>query len=105
MCIKVLAIFLVCAFMAPIAFNLIHEIGHEHHVENFDNDNQTHLHELENECEFCKFKISSDVFLITGLYANLNVTCFVLKTDNQLYTNANSPSDLVYSLRGPPYIV
>ena len=104
LCIKTMAILLVCVFIAPLAFKFIHEVSHEHEIETCENHEKTHLHELENDCDFCKFKLNSDNLFILSSHQNSILGQLVFSTNKKLYSYTHNHQNLSYLLRGPPRI-
>lgn len=104
--IKATTIILVIAFLLPNVVSLIHNIehNHEHQSELCDNPNDTHLHKVENDCDFCKLKINKNYHTV---YSTLN---FVRVTISKVlsfrsYSFQYNYQNLSFSLRAPPALV
>lgn len=101
---KILSIILVVTLLIPS----IVKVGHvfEDHKHDFCTDNlsQTHLHTLDLECEFYKFKVN------TKYHTVLNNFRIVIeenhsKINNSFYYFLSNHQQLPFSLRGPPCLV
>lgn len=98
------ALLLVMFFLLPAVVNFIHSIKHNHKHELCDNFNETHLHKLENDCDFCKFKLNQ------GHY-NLNTNTVLVQIGiptERIYVSYSyqyNCQQLSFSLRGPPTLV
>ncbi|MFD0962514.1 hypothetical protein [Pseudofulvibacter geojedonensis] len=104
--IKLSAIIIALAFLLPSIANIIHtfEHKHEHKYELCDNKDEVHLHELENDCDFCKFKLNQS-------YHNKNTIIqhvFVVIPTKLIHTSYSFQynfQNLSFSLRAPPVLV
>lgn len=101
---KVSAVALVLAFLLPIAINFVHNIEHEHSYELCDNPHETHLHKLENDCDFCKFKLNQNYHSIE---TNLELVRVVISTARSYtsYSYKYNYQHVSFSLRAPPVLV
>ena len=101
---KMMAIVLVIIFLAPLAVKFVHEIGHKHETEVCDNHAQTHLHEIENDCDLCHFNLNTKDFNVTGFKLNIKRYLVRSRLHNTSYSFKYNHQNLSYSLRGPPFI-
>lgn len=101
---RVSALVLAFAFLLPLAVNFIHNIEHEHQYELCDNPNETHLHKLEKDCDYCKFKLNQNHHSIE---TNLELVRVVISTA-PIYTSysyQHNYQHVSFSLRAPPVLV
>lgn len=103
--IKISAILIVLAVLLPYSVSLIHHIEHEHEhkYELCDNHNETHLHKLENDCDFYKFKINQGYHL-----SNINNKIVLVKISTKAlfesYSFSYNHQNLSFLLRAPPLV-
>lgn len=100
---RVLALLLVVAVTVPSVIKLAHVFEeHEHQI--CTGEKQTHIHEIDIECEFYKFKLNNS-------YAfNCNEVEFISVENNHKTTDSQYQfiidfQHLPFSLRGPPQLV
>ena len=92
----------------PNIFSIIHNIEHKHEYKYehdlCDNPNETHLHKIENDCDFCKSNINHNYNIIK---TNLGlVRAIISKTlIHTSYSFQYNYQQLSFSLRGPPVLV
>lgn len=96
----VLSLVLVICLLVPSAVKLAH-VFEDHKHEVCTNKSSTHIHTLDLDCEFYKFKTSSQVL---NVFKNIN---FHLVINNHGIINAQYQfisefQRLQFSLRGPP---
>ncbi len=100
-----LAIMLVLAVLLPSVVKLTHAFNHhKHEVCDNDNKHQTHFHASDLDCDFYKFKLT------TQYYSKLEPIQLVLIKNNFKITNAqyayiSDYQKLQTSLRGPPQLI
>lgn len=97
----ILSLLLVVSLLVPSAVKLAHVFEDHKHEVCLDNSS-THLHTLDLDCEFYKFKISSQLF---HKFKNVN---FINIEDNHGITDSqyhfiSQYQRLQFSLRGPPF--
>lgn len=101
--IKILAIALVLAVAIPTIVKFAH-IFEDHKHEVCTGEKETHIHEIDLDCEFYKFKLNH-VFSV-----NFNNYVFLSIEDNfkissSQYQFISDYQRLPFSLRGPPQLV
>lgn len=102
---KVLAFTLALSVLFPTAVKLSHVFNHhEHEVCENDNNLNTHLHKLDLDCDFYKFKLTSQ------FYFKLKLEDFKVFEDNYKITNSqyefvSNFQKLQTALRGPPQLI
>ena len=100
-----LAIMLVLAVLLPSVVKLTHAFNHhKHDVCDNDNKHQTHFHASDLDCDFYKFKLT------TQYYSKLEPIQLVLIKNNFKITNAqyayiSDYQKLQTALRGPPQLI
>ena len=71
---KYLAILIVCFVLTPSAVKLSHAFSHSNHTHDIClGEKQTHLHALDFDCEFYKFKISNPLIVSLQEYIIVNI--------------------------------
>jgi len=100
---KFVSILLLITILTPSAVKLMHVFqDHEHEV-CIDNQ-KTHLHTLDLECEFYKFKVNNTFTLST-----YNVEILAIEITHKpivsQYNFTNYYQPLSFSLRGPPQLI
>jgi hypothetical protein len=99
-----IAIALVVAVFAPSAVKLAHVFTHHTHKVCESNDaSKTHLHELDVDCEFYKFKLTNSHFFIPK-YKHVLVQNFKSELEDACYLYFLPHQQLVSYLRGPPML-
>lgn len=101
---RISTIFLALILLLPAAINFVHNIEHNHQFELCDNPHDVHLHKLEKECDFCKFKVSQDYHNIA---INYKIVKSVISTEcfYTLYSYQYNYQHVSFSLRAPPSLV
>nr|WP_321235436.1 hypothetical protein [uncultured Psychroserpens sp.] len=101
---RIATLMLAFILILPSAVKLSHAITHDHDHEVCLEKNQTHLHNVDFDCEFYKFKINQNLFFEfvnydfeSSLYSNTYETAY--------YTYLKSHQQLTSFLRGPPLLV
>ena len=99
---KVSSVLLVLTFLLPIGVNFIHNLKHNHKYELCDNPHDVHLHKVENDCDFCKFKLNQGYHSIC---ANYKLAKFDISTERiySSYSYQYNYQHLSFSLRAPPF--
>jgi len=100
---KILSIGLLIVILTPSAVKLAHVFqNHKHEV--CLEQHKTHLHSLDLECEFYKFKVNN-----TFTLPEFNVEIVKIKKEHQpilsQYSFVNDFKPLHFSLRAPPQLV
>lgn len=102
---KIVTIILVASLLVPTGVKFAHILTHHNHEhEVCKGEKNTHLHKVDKDCVFYKFKLSTNYFWVFS-NTELIIDLFVLKTSNSSYTFLNNHHELSYSLRGPPVLV
>ena len=96
---------LVLTVLLPSAIKLTHAFNHhEHEVCDTDNAHQTHFHEADLDCDFYKFKLTSQYYYqskpieFTSIDSNFKIS------DSQ-YEFISDYQKLQTALRGPPQLI
>ena len=102
---KTLAIVLVCAVLFPSVVKLSHVYNHhEHFVCTDDVDHSTHLHQIDIDCEFYKFKLNNH-FYAELAYSNNTSHEIYNKTNLSYYIFLRTHQQHTSHLRDPPHTV
>ncbi len=102
---KILAILLVFTVLLPSVVKLTHSFNHhKHEVCDTDNTHQTHFHQPDLDCDFYKFKLT------TQYYSKLTPTSLVsinnnFKISSSQYEFVSDYQKLQTALRGPPQLI
>ena len=100
---KTITLMLALALLVPTASKFAHIFAHHKH-DICKGEKSTHLHEINTDCDFYKFKINTPYCLF---FSNIELLAqtFIFKTSSSLYTFLNNHRPLSFSLRGPPILV
>ena len=101
---KILAFTLVLAVLFPSVVKLSHAFTHHsHQVCDADGKLKTHFHQSDLDCDFYKFKLTNNLFLVFNNYeiipqktANKQLTSY--------YISLNNYQQLSRFVRGPPQV-
>jgi len=100
---KVAIIFLVATLLTPLVVKLSHIYADHAHVV-CTSEKAQHLHEIDLDCEFYKFKVSKEytykIYKYSSVYLQKEIP-FV----NSEYSFINAFQQLPFALRGPPTLV
>ncbi len=102
---KITTLLLVITLLVPVAVKFAHILSHhEHEHEVCLGKQTTHLHEIDLDCEFYKFKLNNRSFYSFAYVAPVNPysNCKIYVST---YTFLNNHRSLSFSLRGPPFLV
>jgi hypothetical protein len=91
---------LVLCILAPIAVKLSHAI-YEHESLECSEPAAIHVHEIELDCDFQKFKLSTQYYSVPTKFENKIVAVERVKNFN-FYTFLSKYQKLHFALRGPP---
>ena len=100
---KTLTIVLVISLITPTLVKITH-VFEDHKHEVCLGEQLAHLHTLDLECEFYKFKINN-TFTFKVLHYNLLSIINNHKTFNSQYQFISEYQRLSFALRGPPQLV
>jgi len=102
---KVLAIVLVIAVLLPSAVKLNHIFTHhEHEVCDEKDALQTHFHELDVECDFYKFKLTTQYYFQNELTTTIDaIDNFKISVSQ--YEFVSNYQKRHTALRGPPQMI
>ncbi len=102
---KALAILLVLAVLFPSVIKLTHTFTHhQHEVCDSDNKHQAHFHESDLDCDFYKFKLTSQYYVqlkpihLVPINNNFKIT-------SSQYELVSDYQKLQTALRGPPQLI
>lgn len=101
---KGLALLLAMAILSPNAVKLTHAFSHHTHEVCVDGLSDTHLHSLDLDCEFYKFKLQKDITFIASSYSEAEVSTST-RLSGTLYVFSYTHQHLSFSLRAPPVLV
>ncbi|OUS00909.1 hypothetical protein A9Q86_09165 [Flavobacteriales bacterium 33_180_T64] len=99
--IQIVILLLTFVLILPSVVKFSHVFSHHEHEVCFG-ENQTHLHEVDLDCEFFKFKIQTQNTFLKPNYELLS-TNNNHKTTPSYYTFLSDYQRLHFSLRGPPF--
>jgi len=94
------ALFLAAAILAPSALKLSHAL-YEHQELVCSDDSISHVHEIEFDCEFLKFKLSPQIDIAIVEIAEISEV-YITKNYYNYYTFLSNFQKLPFALRGPP---
>ncbi|MDX1277161.1 hypothetical protein [Oceanihabitans sediminis] len=101
---KVLTVILVITILTPSLVKFGHVFENHQHDFCVDNLEQTHLHSLDIDCEFYKFKINNPFTINTIAYDLVSI-----ENNHKVYTSQyqfiSDFQRLPFALRGPPRLV
>ncbi|WP_115808732.1 hypothetical protein [Winogradskyella pacifica] len=101
---KTLAIMLVLSVLLPSAVKLTHAFNHHtHEVCDSDNELKTHFHESDLDCDFYKFKLTNNLFLVFNNY-EIIPQIIATKQLSSYYISLNNYQQLTRFVRGPPQL-
>ena len=93
------------SILAPSLTKFAHTFSHsEHHHEVCNGEASTHLHTLDLDCEFYKFKLNAEYELTTFESLNYNPIYFS-ETPDSYISFLNNNIQLHCFLRGPPHTI
>ncbi|MDO6596812.1 hypothetical protein Q4512_07780 [Oceanihabitans sp. 2_MG-2023] len=101
---KLLSIILIVTLLTPSLVKVGHVFENHKHDVCTDNLSQTHLHALDLDCEFYKFKLNTKYYTVLNNF-RLSVEENFSKINNTFYYFLNNHQQLSFSLRGPPSLV
>ncbi|WP_456440205.1 hypothetical protein [Psychroserpens sp.] len=98
---RIVTIFIVVCLVLPTVVKFSHIFNHHEH-EVCLGENQSHLHEIDTDCDFYKFNLNHQTTLIT-----FNFTPLIINENQETITSQylflSSFQKLHFSLRGPPF--
>jgi len=97
---KIIALVLLLAVLLPSAVKFAHVLEDHKHEVCIDYSN-THLHEIDLDCEFYKFKINPNVYLLNNNFDLSNIPHF-FKSKISSYNFLTYYQQKSEYLRGPP---
>lgn len=98
---RITTLLIVVCLVLPSVVKFSHLFTHHEH-EVCLGENQSHLHELDMDCEFYKFNINHQTILTSFEFVPLEVTNN-LEVISSGYLFLSSFQRLHFSLRGPPF--
>lgn len=101
--IKIASVVLLLAVLLPSAVKFAHVLEQHKHEVCTDNSS-THMHELDLDCEFYKFKLNTQYYSFLESN-NIIIEDNYFKINNTFYNFQYNHQQLSYSLRGPPFLV
>ncbi len=100
---RLCTLFIAALLLVPIAVKFAHIFEHHNHIV-CKGDNSTHIHQVDLECEFYKFKLNKNF-----TYSLFNIDLFLEKSEAQQiisqYHFLSEYQRLQTSLRGPPVLI
>jgi hypothetical protein len=100
---KMLTLMLALSLLAPSVTKFAHIFAHHKH-DICKGKKSVHLHEINSDCDFYKFKLSNSYCLFFSNIELLSHT-YIFKISDSLYVFLNNHRQLSFSLRGPPVLV
>ena len=102
---KVLAIVLILAVLLPSVIKLTHSFTHnKHEICDNDNEQQTHFHETDLDCDFYKFKLTKIQFFKLDEFLIRRQTKY-FKPSSKYYTSFHNYQQIIRFTRGPPQLM
>ena len=101
---KTLAIVLMFSVLLPSAVKLTHAFNHHsHEVCDSENALKTHFHESDLDCDFYKFKLTNNLFLVCN---NYEIITKITATEqlSSYYISLKSYQHSTRFVRGPPHV-
>ncbi|MEY8849102.1 hypothetical protein AB9K26_09810 [Psychroserpens sp. XS_ASV72] len=98
---RVAVLAITACLLLPLAVKFSHLFSHHDH-EVCLGENQSHLHEIDMDCEFFKFKINHQTTFASFDFQPIEFTDHQ-KTFDAEYVFLSSFQQLHFSLRGPPF--
>jgi len=95
-----LALFLVAAILSPSVLKLSHAL-YEHQELVCSDDSISHVHQIEFDCEFLKFKLSPQIDIALIEITDISEV-YIPKNYYNYYTFLSNFKRLPFALRGPP---
>ncbi|MBU2938658.1 hypothetical protein KO494_03800 [Lacinutrix sp. C3R15] len=95
---------LIAALLTPSLVKVGHVFENHKHDVCTDNLSQTHLHALDLDCEFYKFKLNTKYYTVLNNF-RIDVEENYSKINNTFYYFFNNHQQFSFSLRGPPSLV
>lgn len=100
---RVATLFIVVCLVLPSVVKFTHIFAHHEH-EVCLGENQSHLHELDMDCEFYKFNLSHNFYFeIDDFKIDFIIPSQTLNTKYHAYLKSHQ--QLPTYLRGPPYLM
>ena len=100
---RIVTLLLVFALVLPSGVKFSHVFEHHEH-EICHNEFEAHLHTLDLDCEFYKFKLNTTYHFVFE-YFELPIEETFFKINSTSYNFLNNHRQLSFSLRGPPVLV
>lgn len=97
---RLATLFVVVCLILPTVVKFSHVFSHHEH-EVCLGENQSHLHEIDMDCEFFKFKLSNSYYFIIETY-DIHENIVSNKLQTKYHTYLKSHQQLSTYLRGPP---
>lgn len=92
------------AVLLPSAVKFNHTFTHHSHKVCDDDDSKyTHFHESDFDCDFYKFKLTNNLFLVFNNY-EINVKTTASKQLSSYYISLHNYQQLTRFVRGPPQV-
>ncbi|RED45381.1 hypothetical protein DFQ10_102249 [Winogradskyella eximia] len=102
---NITAIVLALAVLLPSAVKLTHAFNHhKHEVCDKDNDHQTHFHESDLDCDFYKFKLTTQYYKPLQPFEIISIVNN-FKISKSQYEFVSDFQRLQTALRGPPQMI
>jgi len=100
---KYVAVVLLLAILLPSAVKFTH-VFEDHKHEVCTDYSTNHMHEIDLECEFFKFKLNTQYYTLLENF-DLIIEDNFFKIKDTYYNFQFNYQQLSYSLRGPPFVV
>lgn len=97
---RIATFFVVACLVLPTIVKFSHVFSHHEH-EVCLGENQSHFHEIDMDCAFFKFKLSSSYYFVIETFS-INEKVIFNKVKTKYHTYLKSHQQLSTYLRGPP---
>ncbi|WP_372757655.1 hypothetical protein [Mariniflexile sp.] len=101
---KSLGLMLALTLLVPIGVKFSHIFANHHH-DICKGEKATHLHEINTDCDFYKFKLSTTYYYLAFEYSGFIETPLHSDPIITSYNYLKNHWQLPFSLRGPPNLV
>lgn len=101
---KLITLMLTLTLLVPSAYKFAHIFAHHEH-DICQGEKATHLHEVNADCDFYKFKLNTTYYHIVSEYNAFIKACLHSDPIITPYNYLKNHWQLPFSLRGPPALV
>lgn len=101
---KTITLLLTVSLLVPTAYKFAHIFAHHQH-DICKGESATHLHEINTDCDFYKFKLNNTQFYEVPNAFEIQTIASFVKLNFATYNFSYNHQSLSFSLRGPPTLV